>query len=52
MKILRLQKTRDLFEILTSIFSKFYNPSENLAVDKFIVSFKGSTYQRNASVST
>jgi hypothetical protein len=31
---------RDLFEILNSTFSKFYNPSENLAVDEVIVSFK------------
>ena len=36
----RLRKIRVLFEILTSTFSKFYNPSENLAVDEFIVSFK------------
>jgi len=36
----RLWKIRDLFEILNSTFSKFYNPSENLAVDE-VVSFKG-----------
>jgi len=30
-----------VFEILNSTFSKFYNPSENLAVDEVIVSFKG-----------
>jgi len=33
-------KIRDLFEILSSTFSKFYNPSENLALDEVIVSFK------------
>ena len=37
----RLWKIRDLSEILNSTFSKFYNPSENLAVDEVIVSFKG-----------
>jgi len=37
----RLWKTRDLFEILSATFSKFYNPSENLAIDEVIVSFKG-----------
>ena len=31
----------DLFEILNATFSKFYNPSENLAIDEVIVSFKG-----------
>jgi hypothetical protein len=37
----RLRKIRDMFEILTRTFSKFYNPSENLAVDEVIVFFKG-----------
>ena len=37
----RLWKIRDLFEILRTNFSKFYNPSEHLAVDKVIVKFKG-----------
>ena len=37
----RLWMIRDLFEILNAAFSKFYNPSENLAVDEVIVSFKG-----------
>jgi len=37
----RLWKIRDLFEILNSTFSKFYNSSENWNVDKVIVSFKG-----------
>jgi len=37
----RLWKIRDLFEILNATFSKFYNPSENLAIDEVIVSFKG-----------
>jgi len=30
-----------LFEIIRMNFSKFYNPSENLAVDEIIVKFKG-----------
>jgi len=30
-----------LFEIVRTNFSKFYNPSEYLAVDKVIVKFKG-----------
>jgi len=34
-------KMRDLFEILNATFSKFYSPSENLAIDEVIVSFKG-----------
>jgi hypothetical protein len=29
-----------LFQILNGIFSKFYNPSKNLATDEVIVSFK------------
>ena len=37
----RLWKIRDLFEILNDTFSKFYNPSENLAIDEVIVPFKG-----------
>ena len=51
-----LWKIRDLFEILSATFSKFYNPSENLAVDEFIVSFKGRVIfkqyiPKNASIS-
>jgi len=37
----RLWKIRDLFEILNATFSKFYNLSENLAIDEVIDSFKG-----------
>jgi hypothetical protein len=37
----RLWKIQNLFEILNSTFSKFYNPSEHLAVDKVIVLYKG-----------
>jgi len=37
----RLWKIRDLFEIIMTNFSKFYNPSEYLAVDEVIVKFKG-----------
>jgi len=36
----RLWKIRDLFEILNHTFSKFYNPSENLAIDEVFVPFK------------
>jgi len=36
-----LWKIRDLFEIIRTNFSKFYNPSEYLAVDEVIVKFKG-----------
>jgi len=37
----RLWKIRDLFEILNDTFSKFYDPSKNLAIDEVIVPFKG-----------
>ena len=37
----RLRKMRSLSEILNKTFSKFYSPSENLAVDEVIVLFKG-----------
>ena len=37
----RLPKMRNLFEMLNKTFSKFYSPSENLAVDKVIVLLKG-----------
>ena len=37
----RLWNIRDLFEIIRTNFSKFYNPSEYLAVDEVIVKFKG-----------
>ena len=33
-------KIWDLFEIIRTNFSKFYNPSEHLAVDEVIVKFK------------
>ena len=36
----RLWKIRDLFEILNDTFSKFYNPSGNLALDEVIVSLQ------------
>ena len=52
----RFDRLRDLFEILNGTFSKLYNPSENLAIDKVIVSFKGRVIfkqyiPKNASVS-
>jgi len=37
----RLWKMRNLFQILKEKFSKFYSPSEHLAVDEVIVKFKG-----------
>jgi hypothetical protein len=36
----RLRKTWDVTEILNRMFSKFYNPSENLATDELIVLVK------------
>ena len=53
----RLWKIRDLFEILNVTFSKFYNLSNNLAIGKVIVSFKGRVIftqyipKKNTSVS-
>ena len=40
-EICPLHEQRDLFEIMRTNFSKFYNPSEHLAVDEVIVKFKG-----------
>jgi len=37
----RLQKLGIVFNKLKEAYAKFYNPSENLAVDKVIVKFKG-----------
>jgi len=37
----RLWKIQDLIEIIRMNFSKFYNPSEYLAVDEVIVKFEG-----------
>ena len=37
----RLRKMRNLFEILNKAFSKFYSPSELLAVDDVIILFQG-----------
>ena len=34
-------KMRDLFEIIMTNFSKFYNTSQHLAVDEVILKFKG-----------
>jgi len=52
----RLWKLRDLFEIIRTNFSKFYNPSEHLAIDEVIVKFKGRVLfkqyiPKNANVS-
>src|SRR5215469_4660215 len=53
----RLWKIRALFEILNDTFSKFYGPSENLAIDEVIVPFKARVIfiqyiPKKASVST
>jgi hypothetical protein len=50
-----LRKMRNLFEILNRKFSKFYNPSEHLAVEEVIVlfkevSFSDNTHPRNTKV--
>jgi hypothetical protein len=37
----RLWKIQNLYKILNRKFSKFYNPSEHLAVDEVIVLYKG-----------
>ena len=37
----RLWEMRHLFDILNEKFSKFYSPSEHLAVDEVIVKYKG-----------
>src|SRR5215510_9810950 len=37
----RLWKIRTVFDKLKDSYAKFYNPSEHLAVDEIIVSFKG-----------
>ena len=42
----RLWKIRNVFDILNDKSSKFYNPSEHLAVDKVIVKFKGKVIFR------
>ena len=46
----RLWKMRNLFEILNEKFSKFYSPSEPLAVDEVIVKFKGRVIFRQYEV--
>jgi hypothetical protein len=35
----RLWKIQDVFEILNKTFSKFYNPSKHLAIDKVVIFF-------------
>jgi hypothetical protein len=34
-------KISEIFEMLNVAYSKFYNPSEHLAIDEVIVLFKG-----------
>jgi hypothetical protein len=46
----RLWKIPEQFEILNRTFSKFYSPSEDLAVDEFFVSFKGRVLSSNIQV--
>jgi len=50
-----LWKMRNLFKTLNEKFSKFYSPSEHLAIDEVIVSskvgsFSNSIYPRNTNV--
>jgi len=47
----RLWKIRDLFEIIRTNFSKFYNPSEHLAVNSREGYYSNSTSRKNANVS-
>jgi hypothetical protein len=42
-----LWKTLNLFEILNKTFSKFYSPSEHLAVDEVIFFLKGRIFSDN-----
>ena len=37
----RMWKMRNVFEIINRTFSKFYNPTEHLAVDEVVVLFQG-----------
>ena len=53
----RLWKTWNVFEILNRTFSKFYNPSENLANDNICVvqrkgDFSDNIFPRNTSILT
>jgi hypothetical protein len=43
----RLWKMRNVFEILDRTFSKFYNPTENLAIDEVVVLFRGMVVFRH-----
>ena len=43
----RLWKMRNIFEIIDRTFSKFYNPTEHLAVDEVVVLFKGRVVFRH-----
>jgi hypothetical protein len=43
----RLREIQDIFEILNRKFSKFHNPSENMATDEVIVLFRGMIYSEN-----
>jgi hypothetical protein len=42
----RLWKIQDIFESLKRTVSKFYNPSENLAIDEVIMLFRGRVIVR------
>jgi hypothetical protein len=44
----RMWKMRNIFEIIDRTFSKFYNPTEHLAVDKVVVLFKGRVVLRHS----
>ena len=52
----RIWKLRTVFDKLNEAYSKFYNPSEPLAVDEVMVKFKervifSSTFQRKENIS-
>jgi len=43
----RMWEIQDIFEILNRIFSRFHNPSENMATNDVIVLFRRMIYSEN-----
>ena len=43
----RLWEIKDIYEILNRTFSRFHNPSENLATQEVILLFRGRIYSEN-----
>ena len=43
----RMWEVQNIFEILNRKFSRFHNPSENMATDEVIVLFRGIIYSEN-----